>query len=146
MKYKGVGVEDTPFMVLAAVAVIMMVAWIGINVMTMFVEGNERQATIGSSMDIYKMAKLVSLGYDGSSERLTVWIPEGYAVMIDGEAVALCNAEFSNGTLTNSTQLTEPLKIRGVEMVAETSVMPPGEHQVLLTYSAEDAEVVVSWE
>jgi len=146
MKCKGVGVEDAPFMVLAAVAVIMMVVWIGISVMAAFVEGNERQATIEASMDIYKMAKLTSLGYDASSERLAVWIPKGYAVMIDGYALALGDAEFANGTLMNSTRLTEPLRIQGVQMVAENMIIPPGEHEMRLTYSAKDAEVTIYWE
>ncbi len=146
MKRKGIGVEDTPFMVLAAVAVIMMVTWIGISVMATFVEGNERQTAIQAATDIYKMAKLVSLGYDGSSERKSIYIPHGYAIEIDGEISVLSDTQFVNGTLTNSTLLSEPLVIRGVEMAAELPVLPPGDHELLLTYSAEDGKVFVYWE
>ncbi len=143
MKRKGVGVEDTPFMVLAAVAVIMMVTWIGINVMATFVEGNERQTAIQAATDIYKLAKLASLGYDGSSERISVSVPEGYAIEIDGRISVLSDAQFANGTLMNSTLLSEPLVIRGVEVSAEPPLLPPGDHDLLLTYHAEDGKVVV---
>ncbi len=146
MKRKGFGVEDTPFMILASVAVIMMVVWIGISAMATFVEGNEHQAAARAASDIYKRARLVSLGYDGSSDRLTVSIPEGYAVLLDGEVAAAGELRFVNDTLTNSTLLTDPMGIRGVEIEGDESMMPSGTHDVLLVYSAEDGKVELSWQ
>ena len=133
---KGFGVEDTPFMILATVAVMMLIVWIGVSVMESFVKGNERQAAVEASTDIYKRAKLASLGYDGSSERLGVSIPEGYAVRIDGSVVALSDSE----------ELTGEMAIQGVGIVSSGSAtLGSGDHDLTLIYSAEDGEVIVSW-
>ena len=145
MKHKGFGVEDSPFMILAAVAVMLLVVWIGINIMASFVEGNEKQAATDASIEIYKRARLVSLGYDGSSERVSVSIPGGYAVSVDSSIVALKGVE--NGTRENTTQLTEPMSVQGIDIMGEESnLISAGEHDVLLTYSAKDGTVFVSWD
>lgn len=142
---KGFGVEDAPFMILAAVAVMMLVVWIGINVMLQFVEGNEHQAAVEASTEVYKRAKLLSLGYDESSDRLRVSVPNGYAIRLDGAVVAL--GEYSNESPENATKLTEPMSLRGVVIAGEGSnFIGPGEHDLILVYSKKDEKVVVSWE
>lgn len=144
MKRKGFGAEDAPFMVLAAVAVMMVVTWIGINAMASFVNGNERQAAVDASTEIYKRAKLASLGYDGSSERVTVSIPRGYAVILSGSIVAVSTI---SGPVENSTELTEPMRLQGVDIAGNGSdAIGEGMHDVLLTYSAKDAKVIASWD
>jgi len=131
---KGIGVEDTPFMILATVAVLMMVVWIGIEIMAGFVEGNEYQAAVEASTEIYKRAKLLSLTYDGSSESIRVSIPSGYSVSIGGDIVALQE---------NST-LTEPLKIKGIQLTSDDSPLESGDHELSLIYSAQNHEIVIS--
>lgn len=144
MKRKGFGAEDAPFMILAAVAVMMVVTWIGINAMASFGEGNERQAAVDASTEIYKRAKLVSLGYDGSSERIGLSIPRGYAMRIEGSIVALGGVV--NGSTDNATELTEPMVVQGIHIVGNDSdIMSEGMHNIVLVYSARDDKVIVSW-
>jgi hypothetical protein len=139
---KGFGVEDAPFMILAAVAVMMLVVWIGVSAMAQFVSGNERQAAVEAAADIYARARLVSLGYEGSSDRISVSLPRGYAIRVDGGIAAFGGA--TNGSLENATQLTEQISIQGVEMEAEGGIMPEGQHNVLMLY--ENGKVKVSWD
>ena len=145
MKRKGFGTEDAPFMILAAVAVMMVVTWIGINAMASFVEGNERQTTVEASTEIYKLARLVSLGYDGSSERVCLSIPSGYAVIIDGSVGAVSGV--TNGSIINATELTEPMILEGIQIVGnDLDIMDEGKHNAILVYSAKDGKVIVSWD
>jgi len=145
MKRKGFGTEDAPFMILAAVAVMMVVTWIGINAMAMFVEGNERQAAVDASTEIYKLTKLVSLGYDGSSERTSLSIPRGYAIIIDGSVGAVSGVV--NGSIINATELTEPMILEGIQIIGNDSgVMGEGKHDMVLVYSAKDGKVITSWD
>ncbi len=136
------GTEDAPFMVLAAVMVMLLVTWMGINVMASFVAGNERQAAVDASTEIYKRARLVSLGYDGSSERVSVSIPNGYAVLVDGSVVAI---SVVGESLVNLTRLTVPMSVQGVDIVGDSDAIGSGTHDVSLVYLAEDGKVVVSW-
>jgi len=145
MKKKGFGVEDAPFMLLSAVVVMLLITWIGINIMASFVEGNERQSAVEASTEIYKRAKLLSLGYDGSSDRLQVSIPKSYQVKVDGNVVALHGVDV-NGTLENLTELTEPLKIPGVGVVSEPPTLEAGTHNLKLIYNSKDAQVEISSE
>jgi len=146
MRRKGFGVEDAPFMILAAVAVMMLIIWIGINVMAQFVEGNEYQAAVEASTEIYKRAKLVSLGYDGSSDRIKVSIPQNYAIAIDGGSVVATGLTKVNESFTNATELTEPMSIQGIEIVSDgTGRIDAGDHDLVLTYSRKDAQVIISW-
>jgi hypothetical protein len=131
---KGVGVEDSPFFILATVAVMMLIVWIGMEIMIGFVEGNEYQAAIEASTEIYKRAKLLSLAYDGSTDSITVVIPEGYSVLIDGSIV----------TLGNNESLTEPLSIKGVFLTSEEKMLEPGQHDLFLNYSADDGTIYIS--
>jgi len=144
MKRKGIGMEDSPFMVLAAIAVMLMAVWMGITAMASFVEGNERQAAVDASLELYKRARLVSLGYDGSSDRVTVRIPLGYGVSIDGAVVAFGGVV--NGSLENATQLTQPMVLQGVGIKGgESSLIGNGTYEALITYSTEDDRVIISW-
>jgi len=132
-------------MILAAVAVMMVVTWIGINAMASFVEGNERQTTVEASTEIYKLARLVSLGYDGSSERVSLSIPSGYAVIIDGSVGAVSGV--TNGSIINATELTEPMILEGIQIVGnDLDIMDEGKHNAILVYSAKDGKVIVSWD
>lgn len=144
MKRKGFGAEDSPYMILATVAVLMLVVWIGVGVMAGFVEGNEHQAAVEAAMEIYKSARLLSLGYDGSSDRLAVTVPEGYAVAVDGR-VAPLKIHWVNGSAANATELVEPMGIRGVDIAGAAVFIPPGERDVTMVYNAKDGEVYVSW-
>jgi hypothetical protein len=131
-------------MVLAAVTVMLLVTWMGINVMASFVAGNERQATVDASTEIYKRARLVSLGYNGSSERVSVSIPNGYAVLVNDSIVAVGGVV--NGSLVNSMRLTVPMSVQGVDLVGgDSDAIGNGTHDVSLVYLAEDGKVVVSW-
>lgn len=145
MKKKGFGVEDAPFMLLAAVAVMLLITWIGINIMASFVEGNERQSAVEASTEIYKRAKLLSLGYGGSSDKLQVSIPQGYQIRVDGNVVALHGVDV-NGTLENLTELTPPLGIIGVGITSEPSNLEAGDHDLRLVYNSKDAKVEISSE
>jgi hypothetical protein len=141
---KGFGVEDTPFMLLAAVAVMMLVVWIGMSAMAQFVEGNEQQAAVEASTEIYKRAKLVSLGYDGSSDSFAVSVPRKYALVISRGEIVAVGGEYVNETFVPSAGLTEPLSIRGVDMSG--GMIPEGDHNITVIYSRKDARVTVSWE
>jgi len=141
MKTKGFGVEDTPFMIIAAVLVMMVVVWVGSSALVGFIKGNERQAAADAASEIFKRARLVSVGYDGSSDRLRVSVPVGYAVRIDGSVVALGNC--TNGT-GSGVELTQPMSIQGVRIVGGT--IGPGQHEVSLVYSRKDGTVSVLWE
>lgn len=149
---KGFGVEDAPFMILATVAVLMLIVWIGVEAMSSFVEGNEYQAGVEASTEIYKRAKLVTLGYDGSTERVKVTVPDGYGVLVNNSIVTVSYINItdplnsSNSTL-NMTGLTAPMLIQGVKIVgANSTFMGPGDYTVQLTYSTKDDAVIVSWE
>ncbi len=141
MRKKGFGVEDTPFMITAAVLVMMVVVWVGSSALATFTNGNERQAAADAASEIFKRARLVSVGYDGSSDHLKVFVPEGYAVHIDGSVVALGNC--TNGT-EGAVELTQPMAIQGVSIVGGD--IRSGEHEVSLVYSRKDGTVSVSWE
>jgi uncharacterized protein (UPF0333 family) len=138
MKKKGFGVEDTPFMILATVAVMMLVVWIGVGVMAQFTQGNEHQSAINAASNIYKAARLVSLGHNGSSDEVFVSVPGGYSISIDGGIVALKTEDNS------SSQLTDELTISGVGIIADSEI-PPGEYTIKLIYASENAEVKVIW-
>jgi len=141
MKRKGFGVEDTPFMILATILVMMFVVWIGMNVMAQFTEGNERQAAIEASAEIYKRAKLLSFGYDGSSDRLTVSVPDKYMISLDdGSVVTLHYLDAPE----NATALTEPMGIAGVAISGDTLLA--GNHDLVLTYSRDDSTIFISEE
>lgn len=140
---KGFGVEDTPFMILATVIVIMFVTWMGISVMAQFVEGNEYQAAVEASTDIYKRAKLLSLGYDGSADSISVSLPEGYSILIDGGIVAR-KEEPINETHSDMTELSEILEIQGVPMTFEEEVLIAGRHDLRLHYN--DGTIIISEE
>jgi len=142
MRKKGFGVEDTPFMITAAVLVMMVVVWIGSSALATFTNGNERQAAADAASEIFKRARLVSVGYDGSSDRLRVSVPEGYALRIDGSVVALGNC--TNGSVDGAVELTSPMSVQGVSIIGDT--IGPGEHKVSLVYSRKDGTVSVSWE
>jgi len=143
---KGFGVEDVPFMILAAVAVMMLIVWIGMNAMAQFVEGNEQQAAVEASAEIYKRAKLVSLGYDGSSDSFAVSVPRNYALVIDGGQIVAMSGEYVNGTFVALNELTGPLSIRGVDISSSDGQIPEGDHNITVIYSRKDARVTVSWE
>jgi hypothetical protein len=145
MKRKGFGVEDAPFMLLAAVVVMLIITWIGISIMASFVEGNEHQSAVEASTEIYKRAKLLSLGYDGSSDRLQVSIPRGYEIKVDGNVVALKGIEI-NGTLENLTELTDPLSILGVGITSEPSKLEAGDYTLTMVYNSKDAKIDISAE
>jgi len=139
---KGFGVEDAPFMILATVMVIMLVAWLGISIVSEFVEGNEMQAAVDASTDIYKRAKLLSLGYEGSSDRITVMIPQGYSLLLDG-SITPQKETYVNESFTNYTPISESLGIRGIPMLLEgNDTLPQGRHQLRLIY--EDGTIYIS--
>lgn len=132
-------------MILAAVAVMMLVIWIGMNVIAQFVSGNEYQVAVDASTEIYKRAKLLSLGYDGSSDSFSISIPPGYAIQVeDGSVVAL--GSYSEEQSGNSTELTERMVIRGVAIVSGNAVLGPGDYELTLIYSKKDASVAISWD
>lgn len=146
---RGFGVEDSPFMILATVAVLLLVVAMGIQVMGNFVSGNQYQAAGEAAMTIYKRAKLLSLSYHGSYERFAVSIPERYAVRVDGNIVALKNVGFLNNTLQPGYgEIGEPLIVRGVDIIPLSGdVIPPGRHEVNLTYSTENGpKIFISWD
>jgi hypothetical protein len=105
----------------------------GINVMAQFVEGNEYQAAIEASTDIYKRAKLLSLAYEGSSDSLDVSLPEGYYIRI-GDSVTAFDS--------NNTALSEPLNIRGVPILSDRENLS-GQEKLEMIY--ENGEIRISW-
>ncbi len=140
MKRKGFGLEDSPFMILATVAVMLLTVWIGVNVLGSFVNGNDYQAAVEASSGIYKRARLVGMGYDGSSDRLFVSVPQGYAVLVDGCLVAVRQ----DGNTTS--ELTERMVMSGVAIHGVNGpLMGPGDHDVTLTYSKNDG-ISVYWD
>lgn len=136
MDKKGVGVEDAPFMILAVVFVMLLVVWIGSGVMTGFAKGNEHQAAVTAATELYKHARLVSIGYNGSSETIRLSIPPGYSVVADGEVVAVSDA---------GAELIERMRISSVSIVAEPEEIPAGEHEAILTYFSKEKNVRVTW-
>ena len=139
MKRKGFGLEDSPFMILATVAVMLLTVWIGVNVLGSFVNGNDYQSAVEASSDIYKRARLVGMGYDGSSDTVFVSVPQGYAVLVDGYVVAV--KQSGNST----SELTERMEMSGVPMQgANGSLMGPGDHEVRLEYS-KDEGISIYW-
>ena len=139
---KGFGVEDAPFMILATVMVILLVSWIGISAISTFVEGNELQAAVDASTDVYKRAKLLSLGYEGSSDRITIIIPPGYSLLVNG-GISAQKEDYVNESFTNVTPVGDSLSIRGVPILLEgNDTLPNGKHSIRLIY--EDGKISVS--
>lgn len=139
---RGFGVEDSPFMILATIVVLLLVVAIGTNVLIKFMEGNERQAAADAAMEIYKRARLLSLSYDGSTDRFSVSVPRGYVVKVDGDVVTLKGTE-SGGF----SKITEPMSIQGVDIESSSGdLISSGGHKIVLTYYAKDGpRVLLNW-
>jgi hypothetical protein len=143
---KGFGMEDAPFMILMTILVLMLVVWIGVTTITAFIHGNDYQSAVNSATDIYKRAKLLTLGYEGSSDQLMITLPDSYALSINDSIYVLTDLVFVNDSLSNSTQLISPLSLKGARMVSENPTLTPGTYNLTLVYSRENEAVVISWE
>lgn len=139
---RGFGVEDSPFMILLTVAVLLLVVAIGVSALMRFVEGNEYQAAAEAATEIYKRARLLSLSYDGSTDRFEVSVPSGYSVRVDGSVTAI------KESTAGLEEITDAMSIRGVGIESESgSLMGPGGHEVLFTYHAKDgSRVILRWD
>ncbi|MBN2517291.1 MAG: hypothetical protein JXB14_00440 [Candidatus Altiarchaeota archaeon] len=142
---RGFGVEDSPFMILAALAVVFIVVATGVQVMGNFIHGNQHQLTAEAAMEIYKRARLLSLAYDGSFDRFEVSVSEGYAVLLDGNIAALEDAEFVNGTLQPGySRMGDQMVVKGMDIKSEpTHILPPGRHEINMTKYG--AKIHISW-
>jgi hypothetical protein len=138
---RGFGVEDTPFMILAAVAVIMLVTWMGLETMASFVEGNDYQAAVEASTGLYMRCRTLTLANAGSSDEITIDIPKGYAVSINGSLSSLA-IDFENETFTNYTNLTDPLSLKGYPISATDPIVPSGRHKFRLINNGDNIEVI----
>jgi hypothetical protein len=139
---RGFGVEDSPFMILVTIVVLLLVVAIGTSALMRFVEGNEYQTAAEAATEIYRRARLLSLSYDGSTDGLDVSVPRGYAVRVDGSVIAL-----REGT-TGFEEITDAMSIRGVAIESESgSMMGSGNHEILFTYHAKDGpKVLLHWD
>jgi hypothetical protein len=148
MNKKGLGVEDTSFMILAAVLVMLVTAGIAGTAMMSFLNDNERQTAFDSASEIYKRARMISLAYEGSSDAFDILVPPKYGIRIDGEISALEGAFFDNGSLNSeAAAIASPYVLEGVKLQTDDEIIPPGEHTILLEYSLENGrEIYVSWE
>ncbi len=140
MKTKGFGVEDTPFMLVLVILIMLVITWIGVNTLEKFIEGNERQDTIDAAIEIFKRARVVALGYENSSEELSVSLPPDYAILINDSIIPVTNVA------GNLSPLATPLEIPGVAITSENTTIPSGSHTVHLVYRADDGNVFLSWD
>ena len=147
MRKKGIGIEDTSFMILAAVLVMLVTAGIAGTAMMSFLNDNERQTAFDSASEIYKRARMLSLAYEGSSDVFDIIVPPRYGIRIDDEISALGDAFFDNGTLNSASEtIASPYVLEGVRLQTDNIIIPPGEHTILLEYSLENGrEIYVSW-
>lgn len=140
---KGMGMEDSPFMLLAAVFLLLLVSYVGVNTLSVFAEGNDYQAAVNAATDLFKRAKLLSLAHDGSYDRLQLNIPSGYAIVIEG-GVTPQRIIRINESHSDSSPLIEEMRISGVYIMSNSSPLASGEHELYLRNELQERRIRIS--
>lgn len=102
---KGTGMQDSPFMVLVAVLVLVFAAALGVYLLKNFLDVQRQTNAVDAAENIYNTADLLSAGAQGSTRTIWVSLPEGYTIGFSGN-LTLTDA---GGNLIGS-----PMHIEGV--------------------------------
>ncbi|MBN2251926.1 MAG: hypothetical protein JW724_07620 [Candidatus Altiarchaeota archaeon] len=123
---RGLGVADSPFMILAAVILMAFTVALGIYITSSFMDSAARANAVDAAETIYNAADTLSAGALDSSRTLWVKIPEGYSITFDGD-VSLSDKDGIIGV---------PLHLSGVEVTGET-LEGTGRYHLKITYVRE---------
>ncbi len=97
--------QDSPFMILVAVLVLIFVATLGIYVLKNFLDVQRQTNAVDAAENIYNTADLLSAGAEGSTRTIWVKVPNGYNITLEDGSVTLKE----NGKLIGA-----PMHIEGV--------------------------------
>jgi len=121
--------QETPYMVLAAVFILVFAAALGIYLSKNLLDYQRHATAIDAVQNIYNSADLLSAGAEGSTKTLWVKIPEGYEVTFSDGEIRLSGP---NGPVG------EPMHIDGVRL--EGNNLKGGKHHLKLEYRIHDRE------
>ena len=142
---RGFGVEDTPFMLVMTVIVLLVTVSIAVSVMMMFVEGNKYQKAADAGIEIYKYARIATLGDVGSKQSFNVEVPNDYYIVINGGVEVLHEQKktYENGTgyFENQT-VGERMSLESKDITGPT--LYPGDYRLVLNYTNTDTIEVES--
>jgi hypothetical protein len=126
------GSMDAPYMVIAAIALIVFVTVIGIFLGKNLLDVQRHASSIDGAEKLYNAADLLSAGALGSTRTLYVRLPVGYSIILDGN-VSLRDANGVVGV---------PLHISGVEL--EGPDIASGKRHLKLEYLLKNGKSTVA--
>jgi uncharacterized protein (UPF0333 family) len=129
---RGLGLVDSPFMILLATILIAFVTVMGIALASTLAEAQNRAVAVDAAEKIYNAADLLSAGAPDSTRTIWAKIPNGYGIRFDG-----------NITLTDKNGVVGvPMHIKGVVIVGG-DLSSAGKYHLLLEYKTDKAKPTI---
>ena len=129
---KGTGMQDSPFMILIAVLVLVFAAALGVYLLKNFLDVQRQTNAVDAAENIYNTADLLSAGAQGSTRTIWVKVPTGYSITMDGDV-----------TLKEGDEIVgKSLHISGVRITGNS--LPGQDNNYQLRLSNSGTEIVVS--
>lgn len=140
MKKTGMGVIDSPFMLAITAVSMVIIVWIGSTALQGFLEANNYKKAADAMISIYKSARELSISYDGSSDTISVNLPNGYLISTDGGILSLISDKTVNGS--SQLALASPtMALKGLEISSDPRTLEGMGLNLTLTYDAKDKRI-----
>lgn len=130
---RGTGLQDSPFMILLAVLVIVFVTALGTTIAKNLLDVQNNANAIDAAEKIYNAADLLSAGASGSTRTLWVGIPGGYEISCE-ENLTLKDDKGAIGT---------PLYIEGIGFEKKTLKGRQEKYHLRLEYVTQDGKSMI---
>jgi|GEM_PF-2603738 len=127
---RGLGIEDSTFMLVLTVMILIVAVGVSVAALVNFVDDNEAQAAADAATTLYKRARLLSLTYDGTVDSFEVDIPYGYAVVAFGRGVYVYS--YRDGAYR---RMTEVMELDGVKIMSLPPILHAGKRKITMTYT-----------
>ncbi len=131
---RGSGLQDSPFMILLAVLVIVFVTALGTGIAKSLMDLQQHANAVDAAEKIYDAADLLSAGAGGSSRTLWVNIPAGYEISCDG------NLSLKDGKGT----IGQPLKVDGITFEPATLQGRNEKYHLKIEYASGDGSPTIT--
>ncbi len=130
---RGIGIEDAPFQILAAVLVLVVAVGIGMHIWINFNCGNQCQNAAESALDIQKYSNLLSAGSDGSQKIIYCKLPQGFVMTFTDGDIVLDGSDNECDCFGIKTLNVEDVEVTGVPLTS-------GQHKLKLEYKIEGGQ------